>query len=83
MLLTSHSNTVAYFLYKIYTVNYQVICFHNRVMEVEKSTCAKPFEVKFELTIRKLTPAQDDAGKRLFKRLIERAQSKGDGDGRG
>jgi hypothetical protein len=52
-------------------------------MQVEKHTCRKQIEIRLQLVSRKLTPAQVDAGKRLFKKLIERAQLKGGGDERG
>ena len=45
-------------------------------MEAEKRNCFKAPEVKFNLVSRKLSPAQAEAGKRLFKRLVERAQSR-------
>ena len=44
-------------------------------MEGDKRTCLKKPEVRFQLISRKLTPQQADAGKRLFKRLVARAQS--------
>jgi hypothetical protein len=43
----------------------------------------KATEVTFSVELRLVTPAQADAGKRLFKRLITKAQLKGGGDGRG
>jgi len=52
-------------------------------MNGEKRTCLKQPAVTFQLVSRKLTPAQADAGKRLFKRLITRVQSQGGGGGRG
>jgi len=44
-------------------------------VEGDKRTCLKKPEVRFQLISRKLTPQQADAGKRLFKRLVARAQS--------
>jgi hypothetical protein len=52
-------------------------------MEVTKQTCVKKPAVTFQLESRKITPAQVEAGKRLFKRLIARAQSRVEVDGRG
>jgi len=44
-------------------------------MECKKRTCSKQPAVTFELVCRKLTPVQVEAGRRLFKRLVARAQS--------
>ena len=47
-------------------------------MEGERSAGKASYkcpEVKFQLVSRKMTPAQADAGKRLFKKLVARAQS--------
>jgi len=44
-------------------------------MEGEKRTCTEQPAVTFQLVSRKLSPAQAEAGKRLFKRLVTRAQS--------
>jgi hypothetical protein len=40
-------------------------------------------EITFSVELRVVTTAQIEAGKRLFKSLITRAQLKGGGDGRG
>jgi len=45
-------------------------------MKTEKRPCLTQPAVKFQLASRKLSPAQAEAGKRLFKRLVARAQSK-------
>jgi len=45
-------------------------------MEGEERTCLKKPAVIFQLVSRKLSPAQAEAGKRLFKRLVARAQSR-------
>lgn len=45
------------------------------VMKGDKRTCLKQPGVKFQLVSRKLTLAQAEAGKRLIKRLVARAQS--------
>jgi len=44
-------------------------------MEGERRTYLKQPEVKFQLVSRKLSPAQAEAGKRLFKKIVARAQS--------
>jgi len=43
---------------------------------IDKSTCFKQPAVTFQLARRKLTPAQAEAGKRFFKKLVERAQAR-------
>ena len=74
---------MALYLYKKYTVTKRLAGFHNGVMEVEKRNCLKQPAVAFQLVSRKLTPAQVEAGKRLFKKLVARAQSGGGVNGRG
>jgi len=44
-------------------------------MKGDDRTCPQKPNVRFQLVSRKLTPAQAEAGKRLFKRLVARAQS--------
>ncbi len=44
-------------------------------MDGEKRTCLEKPAVTFQLVSRKLTLAQAEAGKRLFKKLVERAKS--------
>jgi len=48
-------------------------------MEGDKRNCLEKQAVTFQLVSRKLTPAQAEAGKRLFKRLVARAQSRDTG----
>ena len=63
-------------MFKKYTVTPRIVQFHNGVMECEKRPCLKQPAVTFELVRRKLTTAQVEAGRRLFKGLITKAQSK-------
>ena len=45
------------------------------VVKGDKRTCLEQPAVKFQLVSRKLTPAQAEAGKRLIRRLVARAQA--------
>jgi hypothetical protein len=53
------------------------------VIQGNNRTVKKAPEVTFSVELRLATAIQLEAGKRLFKRLITRAQSQGGGDGRG
>ncbi|MBA7569712.1 hypothetical protein ES708_11453 [subsurface metagenome] len=46
------------------------------VMKGDKRTCLKQPAVTFQLVRRQSTPAQAEAGERLIKRLVARAQSR-------
>jgi len=45
-------------------------------MESEKCIYLKKPKVRFQIVSRQLTPTQAEAGRRLFRRLVARAQSR-------
>jgi hypothetical protein len=70
-------------LFKKYTVTLGPCSSDNENVSTEKGPCLRQPIVKFELVRRKLSPIQAEAGRRLFKKLVARAQSKAGSGGRG
>lgn len=70
-------------MFKKYTVTLGLCSSDNKVVSIEKCPHIKQPIVQFQLVRRELSPAQVEAGKRLFEKLVARARLKVESGGRG